>query len=400
MSAWNWRGGFAAAAFVAWPLALQSVWGVTINEGFSGTNLNANYWVFENTVVTARVDNGLMIDIPANPGTGYRGGIRSTFPLVGDFDVQVNFNLGDWVNLQNYGLAAGLMHAAPADMRIYRVSTYEYYLGVIPKDWYGAQASGEQHFTDTTTLQGRLRFSRHTGSGDDWGLFSAYYWDANAGNWQPLMSRNHQAGDDTFFLGVWSVGGGNNPAPLQITFSNLVVTWQTPPTNIVLSNTSILEQQASGTQVGVFSTMDADASNTFAYALVAGAGSEDNGLFTISDSNLLSAVVFDYATKSNCSIRVQSTDQSGLSTQNVFTISILKYEDPTPVLSGLYPAPDGRWTLEWTSISSREYTVFYTTNLQGDFVLLQSNLLAYPPLNTYTDTVVDFPQKYWRVTTP
>jgi ELWxxDGT repeat protein len=94
------------------------------------------------------------------------------------------------------------------------------------------------------------------------------------------------------------------------------------PTNLTLSATSIAENQASGTAVGSFTTIDPDASNTFTYTLVSGTGSTDNGSFTINGNTLKTAASFDYETKSSYSIRVRSTDQGGLWTEKQFPISV------------------------------------------------------------------------------
>ncbi len=105
------------------------------------------------------------------------------------------------------------------------------------------------------------------------------------------------------------------------------------PTDIALSASSIAENQASGTTVGAFSTTDVDAANTFTYALVAGAGDTDNSRFTIDgNGNLQTAAAFDYETKSSYSIRVRSTDQGGLTTEKVFTVSVTNAnEAPTDI---------------------------------------------------------------------
>jgi len=47
-----------------------------------------------------------------------------------------------------------------------------------------------------------------------------------------------------------------------------------------LSASTIAENVAIGTAVGLFSTTDPDASDSFSYALVAGSGDTDNAGFT------------------------------------------------------------------------------------------------------------------------
>ncbi|HEX3131734.1 MAG TPA: cadherin domain-containing protein, partial [Thermoanaerobaculia bacterium] len=104
------------------------------------------------------------------------------------------------------------------------------------------------------------------------------------------------------------------------------------PTDIALSPSSMAEGQASGTVVGTFSTTDPDAGDTFTYTLVAGAGSTDNGSFTIAGNQLQTAAVFDFETKSSYSIRVRSTDSGGLFFEKVFTITVTNAnEQPTDI---------------------------------------------------------------------
>ncbi len=80
-----------------------------------------------------------------------------------------------------------------------------------------------------------------------------------------------------------------------------------PPTDMALSNASIAENSASGSTVGTLSTNDPDVGDTYIYSLVSGDGSDDNASFTISGSQLQTAAVFDYETKTSYTIRVGAT---------------------------------------------------------------------------------------------
>jgi LPXTG-site transpeptidase (sortase) family protein len=102
------------------------------------------------------------------------------------------------------------------------------------------------------------------------------------------------------------------------------------PTDISLSSASIEENKSVGTLVGALSTTDADAGDTFTYALVSGTGSTDNDLFAISGSNLVSNEIFDYETKTSYSIRVQTTDSGGEIFAKPFTISITDSANEPP----------------------------------------------------------------------
>ncbi len=94
------------------------------------------------------------------------------------------------------------------------------------------------------------------------------------------------------------------------------------PTDLNLSRDDVDENLAAGSAVGSFSTVDPDVGNTFTYSLVSGTGSTDNGLFSISGSQLRTKSIFDFETRNSYSIRVQTTDGGGLSFQKQFTIRV------------------------------------------------------------------------------
>ncbi|MEO9933844.1 cadherin domain-containing protein [Rhodopirellula bahusiensis] len=104
------------------------------------------------------------------------------------------------------------------------------------------------------------------------------------------------------------------------------------PTAIAIDNSSVAEDAASGTTVGALSTTDADAGDTFTYALVAGDGDTDNAAFTIDGSNLVTATTFDFETQSSYSVRVQTTDSDGSTFEQTLTLAVTNVnEDPTAV---------------------------------------------------------------------
>ncbi|MBE9250101.1 cadherin domain-containing protein, partial [Dolichospermum sp. LEGE 00240] len=105
------------------------------------------------------------------------------------------------------------------------------------------------------------------------------------------------------------------------------------PTNLILSNTSINENVASLTVVGDFSTTDPDAGNTFTYTLISGVGDTDNNVFSISSNQLKINASPDFETKNSYSIRVQTTDQGGLSYEKQLTIGVTNVnETPTNLI--------------------------------------------------------------------
>jgi uncharacterized delta-60 repeat protein len=104
------------------------------------------------------------------------------------------------------------------------------------------------------------------------------------------------------------------------------------PSNITLSSTSISENAGDNATVGIFSTIDPDAGNTFSYSLVAGAGGGDNGDFNVVGNSLRATNSFDFEVKPSYAIRVRSTDQGGLFTEETFTITVTNVnEAPTDI---------------------------------------------------------------------
>jgi ELWxxDGT repeat protein len=117
---------------------------------------------------------------------------------------------------------------------------------------------------------------------------------------------------------VTDSGGLTFDKPLVITVADV----NEAPTDLLLSSTTVSENQASGTSVGTFSTTDPDAANTFTYSFATGSGDSDNASFTIDGDVLKTAVGFDYESKESHSIRVRYMDQGGLSQVKVFSITV------------------------------------------------------------------------------
>lgn len=116
-----------------------------------------------------------------------------------------------------------------------------------------------------------------------------------------------------------SNGGGSTPQ-------------NTAPTNITLSSTSIDENLAGGSTVGVFTASGGYGSNAFTYSLVSGNSDTDNAAFTITGNALIINASPDYETKSSYSIRVQVTDGNNLSYQKAFTVIVNDLVEDLPVL--------------------------------------------------------------------
>jgi len=170
------------------------------------------------------------------------------------------------------------------------------------------------------------------------------------------------------------------------------------PTDISLSVASVLENEPAGTTVATFSTTDPDMGDTFTLSLVAGAGGGDNGSFSINGNDLLTVSPFNYEVRSNYFVRVQSADQGGLSTQKVFAVNVADV-DETPAMLNPGVLANVGVVLRWSSVTNHLYTIHASTNLLTGFSVLQGNVAATPPVNSYTNFIPDASTRFWRIST-
>ena len=115
-------------------------------------------------------------------------------------------------------------------------------------------------------------------------------------------------------------------------FSIKVTDKNDAPTTIVLSQSSITENQPAGTLVAIITTIDQDEGDTHEYALVTGNGSEDNHLFTINGNQLVTTAVFNYDEDSSHTIRVQTSD-GDTTFQQAFIITVTDLNEAPSALS-------------------------------------------------------------------
>ncbi len=122
-----------------------------------------------------------------------------------------------------------------------------------------------------------------------------------------------RVGPLTYFLGTSPTFG-----------SEVFVTNQTP-TNIVLSSNTVVENSVLSTVVGNFSTVDPNAFDSFNYLLVAGTGSDHNGLFNIVGNQLRVNGSIDFEATPSLSIRVRTTDSlnPALTFERTFIITVV-----------------------------------------------------------------------------
>ncbi|MDZ4667751.1 MAG: cadherin domain-containing protein [bacterium] len=120
---------------------------------------------------------------------------------------------------------------------------------------------------------------------------------------------------------------------VEQTFNILVTDVNTPPTQILLSDTSINENSPILTSIGSFSAIDNDFGDTYTFALVSGTGSTDNASFNINGTSLRSSAQYNYEVKNSYSIRVKVTDGANNTFERTFIIIVKDVNDaPTNIL--------------------------------------------------------------------
>ncbi|MCW3462510.1 Ig-like domain-containing protein [Chitinophaga nivalis] len=178
-----------------------------------------------------------------------------------------------------------------------------------------------------------------------------------------------------------SVSDGLNVS-VPVTVSIKVLYVALPPTDLLLDNYSIKENSPVGTLVGNLSAVTADpASTAFTYQLVAGAGSDDNHLFTVTANQLTTAAILNTA-KLTYAIRVRAAEPTGLFVEKMFTINLLLVNkapvmDPVKdqaicytddmqqiTVTGVSPVEDGQ-TLSFAVIADRPYFNKLTISADG-----------------------------------
>ena len=100
------------------------------------------------------------------------------------------------------------------------------------------------------------------------------------------------------------------------------------PSAVALSPNSIPENAALGAAIGKLITTDIDGDNVFRYEFTTGAGSDDNGLFSLVGDELRTASNFDFDVKNLYTIRVRTFDLGGLSVEQQLLVNITNVNDP------------------------------------------------------------------------
>ncbi|MBD2848141.1 S-layer homology domain-containing protein [Paenibacillus sp. IB182496] len=110
-----------------------------------------------------------------------------------------------------------------------------------------------------------------------------------------------------------------------------------PPTDLVLSQTSVNQSATDHAAVGTLTTTDADTGDTFTYTLVSGTGDTDNDLFELSGTTL-EAKSPSSMSAGTYSVRIRTTDSTGNTYEKAFEITVV--DDVAPVFNTSTPSVD------------------------------------------------------------
>ncbi|MEO5378180.1 MAG: DUF4347 domain-containing protein, partial [Magnetococcus sp. DMHC-6] len=111
------------------------------------------------------------------------------------------------------------------------------------------------------------------------------------------------------------------------------------PTDIALSNSTVLANAGANATVGAFSSTDSTSGDTFTYTLVAGTGSTNNASFSISGGNLL--VTDPSAMSGTYSVRVRSTDAGGNYYEEALSVIVTSGPTVTDANIAITSTPSG-----------------------------------------------------------
>ena len=112
------------------------------------------------------------------------------------------------------------------------------------------------------------------------------------------------------------------------TVPDTLINNNTAPVDILLSNASFMENAEIGTLIGNLSSIDNDITLPFVYELVSGTGDNNNGLFYIQGNKLYTNASYSCTGLFDYSVRIRTTDITGLSFEKEFALSCVQENYP------------------------------------------------------------------------
>ena len=125
----------------------------------------------------------------------------------------------------------------------------------------------------------------------------------------------------------------SNRAEVSKTFTLSVNDQNDSPSDLILSENEINENEETGQTIGELSSIDQDTQDTHTYSLTEGEGDEDNELVSIEGGVLKSTQSYNFEEKDNLTVRIKTTDENGESFEKQFSISITDQNDAPTGLS-------------------------------------------------------------------
>ena len=192
------------------------------------------------------------------------------------------------------------------------------------------------------------------------------------------FSYEHDGSETTSDSFTYKASDGNLESEVAITTITITNVNDNTPTDIVLSNNTVNENE-SNLIIGQFSAIDVDLpSDSHTYELVSGSGDDNNASFTINGNNLENIISFDFETLNELSIRVRVTDENNESYEKILNIIVLNINDINISfeITDTYCSGDiGDGTITINSISevSGDLTFLWTASNNGVIPSGQSN---------------------------
>ncbi|MGI9459521.1 MAG: hypothetical protein ACR2NF_05950, partial [Pirellulales bacterium] len=121
-----------------------------------------------------------------------------------------------------------------------------------------------------------------------------------------------------------------------------VQNYNEPPTDIILSSSSIEENQLVGSVVGTLTSADPDGSGfsgfaeSFTYSLASGTGDTDNSSFDVVEDELRTKESFNFEIKDSYSVRLRTEDNMGVPYEKQFVVSVENVNE-LPTLNAVSP---------------------------------------------------------------
>ena len=192
------------------------------------------------------------------------------------------------------------------------------------------------HFAYRLRSSGNILIADGANSLDNWKT-SVYGFDLSTG--QEAFQISSQTNDDGFgyyfdIQGKDIIVGAQSDSEF-VPYSGAAYHYQldigpSAPTDITLSSNSIMEDQPTGTLIGLLNAQDDDFDDSFTFEFAVGEGDSDNTLFSISGANgdeLISNQVFDFELQNSYSIRLKVTDSQTNTFEKSFIINVIKNPD-------------------------------------------------------------------------